>query len=77
MNGIIYIRNWIRTNGEMSEDGKSITYSCQELEDVIKQALSQHDVIKNEVAVCDPHGCLNYSQGYDRCKKQCERCKDL
>jgi hypothetical protein len=21
--------------------------------------------------------CLDYSQGYDRCEKQCKRCKDL
>lgn len=41
------------------------------------EALSQHDVIKNEVAVCEPHGCLDYSQGYDRCEKQCDRCKGL
>lgn len=25
----------------------------------------------------EPHGCLDYSQGYDRCEKQCDRCKDL
>ena len=27
--------------------------------------------------LCEPHGCLDYSQGYDRCDKQCDRCKDL
>lgn len=28
-------------------------------------------------SVCEPHGCLDYSQGYDRCEKQCDRCKGL
>ena len=35
---VIHIRNWVRTNGEISEDGQSITYSCNELEKVIEQA---------------------------------------
>jgi len=35
---INHIRTWVRTNGDMSEDGKSITYSCAELEAVIKEA---------------------------------------
>jgi hypothetical protein len=39
---IIYIRSWVRTNGEMSEDGKSITYSCAELEAVIREAKAMH-----------------------------------
>jgi hypothetical protein len=30
-----------------------------------------------EVTLYEPHGCLSYSQGYDRCDKQCDRCKDL
>lgn len=38
-NGIIHIRNWIRTNGVMSDDGRSITYNCKELEGVIADAL--------------------------------------
>jgi hypothetical protein len=45
MNGIIHIRNWVRTNGEMSEDGKSITYNCKELEGVIAEGLRIHDVV--------------------------------
>ena len=43
---IIEIRNWIRTNGVMSEDGKNITYNCIEIEEVIKKALLQTDVSK-------------------------------
>ena len=43
-NGIIHIRNWIRTNGDMSDDGKSITYNCKELEGVIAEALRQQPV---------------------------------
>jgi hypothetical protein len=41
MKEIIDIRNWIRTNGEMSEDGKTITYKCDEIEKVITDALQQ------------------------------------
>ena len=44
-NGIITIRNWIRTNGSMSEDGKSITYDCAELEKTINEALMQTAVV--------------------------------
>jgi hypothetical protein len=44
MNGIIYIRNWVRTNGEMSEDGKSITYNCKKLEEVIAEALRSQGI---------------------------------
>lgn len=25
----------------------------------------------------EPLGCINYSQGYDRCEIQCEKCKQL
>jgi hypothetical protein len=39
---ITHIRSWVRTNGEMSEDGKSITYSCAELEAVIREAKAMH-----------------------------------
>ena len=39
---ITHIRSWVRTNGEMSEDGKSITYSCAELEAVIREAEAMH-----------------------------------
>lgn len=39
---ITHIRSWVRTNGEMSEDGKSITYSCAELESVIREAEAMH-----------------------------------
>ena len=35
---VILIRDWIRTNGNMSDDGKFITYSCKKLEEVITQA---------------------------------------
>jgi hypothetical protein len=34
-----HIINWVTTNGLFSEDGKSITYSCAELELVIREAL--------------------------------------
>lgn len=44
---ITHIRNWVRTNGEMSQDGKSITYSCAELEAVIREAEAMH---KEEIA---------------------------
>ena len=41
MKEIIMIRDWIRVNGDMSEDGKTITYNCQELEDVIAKAIRE------------------------------------
>jgi hypothetical protein len=45
---ITHIRSWVRTNGEMSEDGKSITYSCAELEAVIREAKAMHkEEVKN------------------------------
>ena len=36
---VILIRDWVRTNGNMSDDGKFITYSCKELEKVIAQVI--------------------------------------
>ena len=35
------------------------------------------DVVVPKDMLREPHGCLDYSQGYDRCEKQCKRCKDL
>tara|TARA_R110000851_G_scaffold129043_1_gene261638 strand:- start:2214 stop:2465 length:252 start_codon:yes stop_codon:yes gene_type:complete len=35
--GIKHIRSWIRTNGDLSEDGKSITYNCRKIEQVIAE----------------------------------------
>lgn len=52
-----YIRDWVRTNGEFTDDGKSITYNCAELEKVIEKALSIHDVIVT--LVCDDCGGTN------------------
>ena len=37
-----HIINWVTTNGLFSEDGKSITYSCAELELVIRESLAMH-----------------------------------
>jgi uncharacterized protein (DUF169 family) len=55
-NGIITIRNWIRTNGSISEDGKSITYDCAELEKTINEALMQTAVVgQSEQLFCQ--GC--------------------
>ena len=49
---ITHIRSWVRTNGEMSEDGKSITYSCAELESVIREAEAMHEEeIKDAISV--------------------------
>lgn len=44
---VILIRNWVRTNGEMSQDGQSITYSCKDIEAIIDQAKIMH---KSEMA---------------------------
>ena len=41
------------------------------------EALILHSVVVPKGTLCEPHGCLDYSQGYDRCEKQCDRCKDL
>jgi len=35
---VMRIRNWVRINGETSEDGESITYSCASLEKLIREA---------------------------------------
>lgn len=39
---VIQIRNWIRTNGDMSADGKTITYRCNELDALLEQAYYIH-----------------------------------
>lgn len=39
-NEMVKIIGWFRTNGEMSEDGKYITYSCEEIEDVFTKFLT-------------------------------------
>lgn len=39
---VIQIRNWIRTNGDMSADGKTIAYSCKELDALLEQAHYMH-----------------------------------
>ena len=36
---VILIRDWVRTNGNMSGDGKLIAYSCKNLEKVIAQVI--------------------------------------
>ena len=54
---ITHIRSWVRTNGEMSEDGKSITYSCAELESVIREAKAMH---KEEMKEMYLKGIKNY-----------------
>jgi hypothetical protein len=38
MNPIIFIRNWIRTHGKMSNDGLTITYNCKQLESIIQKS---------------------------------------
>lgn len=45
--------------------------------EAINQALIIDSVVVPKGTLCEPHGCLDYSQGYDRCEKQCDRCKDL
>jgi len=42
--GIKHIRSWCRTNGVFTEDNKGITYNCEDLEEVIQQALNMHIV---------------------------------
>ncbi|MEE9338440.1 MAG: hypothetical protein V3U87_10190 [Methylococcaceae bacterium] len=59
--GIIYIRDWVRTNGEMSEDGKSITYDCLQLETVISEALKKGQTFD----LGDVSGSLSYD--LERC----------
>ena len=36
-----------------------------------------HSVVVPKGTLCEPHGCINYSQGYDRCDTQCKKCEDL
>ena len=40
--------------------------------DAIMEALTIPDVVGSTQV-----DCLDYSQGYDRCEKQCKRCEDL
>ena len=55
---------------------KTAYWHLQHLRSEIKQ-LTLTDVVVPKVTLCEPHECLDYSQGYDRCKEQCDRCKDL
>ena len=34
-------------------------------------------VVVPKGTLCEPHGCINYSQGYGRCDNQCKKCEDL
>lgn len=52
---VIQIRNWIRTNGEMSADGKTITYRCNELDAILEQAHYMH---KDEIESAFAAGIL-------------------
>ena len=72
--GIIHIRNWIRVNGEMSEDGKNITYNCKELENVIAEALtipvvsgSLPEAFGEWILMCcyEPNGLDGWIRWYD------------
>jgi hypothetical protein len=74
-NGIIHIRNWIRTNGDMSDDGKSITYDCEKLENVITEALRIHDVVgRSEQLKPEPQICYKSNEP---CKYNCSGlCKE-
>lgn len=47
------------------------------LKEELKQALNIPDVVVPKGTLCEPHGCINYSQGYDRCDDQCKKCEDL
>ena len=58
LSSITHIRSWVRTNGEMSEDGKSITYSCAELEAVIREAEAMH---KEEIVESHHEGYYSFS----------------
>ena len=71
-NGITTIRNWIRTNGSMSEDGKSITYDCAELEKTINEALMQTAVVGQSEQLGECNFCNNKAikrdnDGFDYC----------
>lgn len=58
MNPILQIRNWIRTNGQMSEDGKSITYDCKQLEEAIYEALKTNQT--NGLSTVNEYEILHY-----------------
>ncbi len=58
---VIHIRNWVRTNGDMSEDGQSITYSCKELESIIAEAKAMH---KEEIIEAHFEGQCDEREGY-------------
>jgi hypothetical protein len=60
---ITHIRSWVRTNGEMSEDGKSITYSCAELEAVIREAKAMHKEEIKDAFVIRPY--TNFEKYYN------------
>tara|TARA_R110000737_G_scaffold118551_1_gene151041 strand:+ start:242 stop:529 length:288 start_codon:yes stop_codon:yes gene_type:complete len=40
MKEIEFVKNWLRTNGKMSEDGKEITYNCIDVENTLKEAIN-------------------------------------
>jgi hypothetical protein len=46
-----------------------------------KEAIDQIATVYGEVAyakqIKDPHGCLDYSQGYLRCDWQCVTCREI
>jgi len=48
MEQIIFIRNWLRTNGVMSEDGKKIAYNCIEIEEIINEAINYTHCCKSD-----------------------------
>tara|TARA_R110000737_G_scaffold251031_2_gene260608 strand:- start:766 stop:996 length:231 start_codon:yes stop_codon:yes gene_type:complete len=50
---------------------------CMQHIDTADEILRLFSVVVPKGTLCEPHGCLDYSQGYDRCEKQCDRCKDL
>ena len=62
---ITHIRSWVRTNGEMSEDGKSITYSCAELEAVIREAKAMHKEEVQDAYRISPNNELWSNSGID------------
>lgn len=39
MEQIDFIKGWLRTNGEFTNDGKDITYNCVDIENMLKEAL--------------------------------------
>ena len=62
---ITHIRSWVRTNGEMSEDGKSITYSCAELEAVIREAEAMHKEEVQDAYRISPNNEIWSNSGID------------